>query len=54
MCQLLRLTSGQCFNCSHEYLCVTLDRVSVPSPIAIEILMDALARDRARMYLFSV
>ena len=31
-----------------------LDRVSVPSPIAIEILMDTMARDRAHMYLFSV
>ena len=31
-----------------------LDRVSVPSPIATNILMDAMARDRAHMYLFSV
>ena len=36
-----------------------LDRVSVPSPIAIDILMDTMAegfnlRDRAHMYLFSV
>ena len=31
-----------------------LDRVSVPSPIAIDILKDATARDRAHMYLFSV
>ena len=30
-----------------------VDRVSVPSsPIAIEILMDTMARDRAHMYLF--
>ena len=33
---------------------VTLDRVSVPSPIAIDILLDTMARDRAHMYLFSV
>ena len=32
----------------------TVDRVSVPSPIAVDILMDAMARDRAHMYLFSV
>ena len=32
----------------------TVDRVSVPSPIAIDILMDTMARDRAHMYLFSV
>ena len=31
-----------------------LDRASVPSPIAIEILMDTMARDRVPMYLFSV
>ena len=31
-----------------------LDRVSVPSPIAIDVLMDTMARDRAHMYLFSV
>ena len=31
-----------------------VDRVSVPSPIAIDILMDTMARDRAHMYLFSV
>ena len=31
-----------------------LDRVSVPSPIAIDILMDTMARDRAHMYLFFV
>ena len=31
-----------------------LDRVSVPSPIAVDILMDAMERDRAHMYLFSV
>ena len=31
-----------------------LDRVSVLSPIAIDILMDTMARDRAHMYLFSV
>ena len=35
-------------------LWVRLDRVSVPSPIAIDILMDTMARDRAHMYLFSV
>ena len=33
---------------------IDLDRVSVPSPIAIDILMDTMARDRAHMYLFSV
>ena len=32
----------------------TVDRVSVPSPIAIDILKDAKARDRVHMYLFSV
>ena len=32
----------------------SIDRVSVPSPIAIDILMDTMARDRAHMYLFSV
>ena len=32
----------------------SLDRVSVPSPIAIDMLMDKMARDRAHMYLFSV
>ena len=31
---------------------VILDRVSVPSPIAFDILMDTMARDRAHMYLF--
>ena len=31
-----------------------VDRVSVLSPIAIEILMDTMARDRTHMYLFSV
>ena len=31
-----------------------IDRVSVPSPIAIDILMDAMVRDRAPVYLFSV
>ena len=31
-----------------------LDRVSVPSPIVIDVLMDTMARDRAHMYLFSV
>ena len=31
-----------------------LDRVSVPSPIAIDILMDTMARDRVHMYPFSV
>ena len=31
-----------------------VDRVSVPSPIAIDILMDTMARDRAHMYWFSV
>ena len=31
-----------------------LDRVSVPSPTVIDILMDTMARDRAHMYLFSV
>ena len=29
-----------------------LDRVFVPSPIAIGILMDVMVRDRAHMYLF--
>ena len=33
---------------------VDLDRVSVPSPIAFDILMDTMARDRAHMYLFFV
>ena len=33
---------------------LTLDRVSVPSPIAIDVLMDTMAGDRAHMYLFSV
>ena len=33
---------------------VVLDRVSVPSPIAFDILMDTMARDRVPMYLFSV
>ena len=32
----------------------TLDQVSVKSPIAIDILKDAMARDRVHMYLFSV
>ena len=32
----------------------SIDRVSVPSPIAFDILMDTMARDRAHMYLFSV
>ena len=31
----------------------SIDRVSVPSPIAVDILMDTMARDRAHMYLFS-
>ena len=31
-----------------------VDQVSVPSPIAIDMLMDKMARDRAHMYLFSV
>ena len=31
-----------------------VDRVSVPSPIAFDILMDTMARGRAHMYLFSV
>ena len=31
-----------------------LDRVSVPSPMSIDILMDTMARDRVPMYLFSV
>ena len=31
-----------------------LDRVSVPSPIAIDILMDTMVRDRVHMYLFFV
>ena len=36
------------------YFRANLDRVSVPSPIAIDILMDTMARDRAHMYLFTV
>ena len=32
----------------------TVDRVSVPLPIAIDILLDTMARDRVPMYLFSV
>ena len=36
-------------------LCLeAVDRVSVPSPLAIDILTDTMARDRAHMYLFSV
>ena len=31
-----------------------VDRASVPSPIAFNILMDTMARDRAHMYLFFV
>ena len=31
-----------------------VDRVSVPLPIAIDILTDTMARDRVHMYLFSV
>ena len=31
-----------------------IDRVSVLSPIAIDMLMDTMARDRVPMYLFSV
>ena len=31
-----------------------IDQVSVPSPIAIDILMDTMVRDRVPMYLFSV
>ena len=38
----------------NTYIGYTLDRVSVPSPIAIDILMDTMARDRVHMYLFSV
>ena len=34
--------------------CQRVDRVSVPSPIVIDILMDTMARDRAHMHLFSV
>ena len=33
---------------------LTLDRVSVPLPIAIDFLMDTMARDRLPIYLFSV
>ena len=33
---------------------LAVDQVSVPSSIAIDILMDTMARDRAHMYLFSV
>ena len=33
---------------------VVIDRVSVPSLIAIDKLVDTMARDRAHMYLFSV
>ena len=35
-------------------LYIYLDRVSVPSPIAFDILMDTMARDRVHMYLFFV
>ena len=35
-------------------LCLEVDRVSVPSPIVIDMLMDTMARDRVPMYLFSV
>ena len=31
-----------------------LDGVSVPSPMAIDMLIDIMAKDRAHMYLFSV
>ena len=34
-------------------LLACIDRVSVPSPIVIDMLMDTMARDRAHMYLFS-
>ena len=37
-----------------KYSYFSIDRVSVPSPIAIDVLMDTMARDRAHMYLFSV
>ena len=36
------------------WVTIRLDRVSVPLPIAIDILMDTMARDRAHVYLFSV
>ena len=39
-------------NWSTTTMCNGIDRVSVPSPIAIDILMDTMARDRAHMYLF--
>ena len=32
----------------------SVDRVSVPSPITIDMLMDTMASDRAHLYLFSV
>ena len=44
-----RVTSWHLFR-----LARTIDRVSVPSPIAIDMLMDTMARDRAHMYWFSV
>ena len=43
-----------CVSCKDNCPHLPIDRVSVPSPIAIDILMDTMARDRARMYLFSV
>ena len=43
---------------SSGWVCVgdggQVDRVSVPSPIVIDVLMDTMARDRAHMYLFTV
>ena len=38
----------------YVFFLLSVDRVSVPSPIAIDILMDTMARDRVPMYLFSV
>ena len=37
-----------------KHVCRLIDRVSVPSPIVIDMLMDTMARDRVPMYLFSV
>ena len=44
---------GACCNICFKAL-YFLDQVSVPTPIAIDILKDAMARDRVHMYLFSV
>ena len=47
---ILRMTFF-CHKINSQFL---VDRVSVPSPIVLDVLMDTMARDRAHMYLFSV